>query len=152
MSETWFSNFASKIELCDRPPHTNTSQIPQGFGVPWDVTNPSVMLVSGQCTPPHLGLEGREPGNDQNPLCYKTAYVAPSGANFWTPVDLFGASLISGTLYSKSAQGVTTISDTTKPTYYVAYTCIWTGSAWKCGCRDAACTQSYWQLQKKIQQ
>jgi hypothetical protein len=31
--------------------------------------------------------------------------------------------------------------------YFVGYTCHWTGSAWKCGCRDAACTQSFWQLQ-----
>jgi hypothetical protein len=31
--------------------------------------------------------------------------------------------------------------------WFVGYTCFWNGSAWKCGCRDAACSQSYWQLQ-----
>jgi hypothetical protein len=26
------------------------------------------------------------------------------------------------------------------------YLCSWTGSRWKCGCLDQACTQSYWQF------
>jgi hypothetical protein len=29
----------------------------------------------------------------------------------------------------------------------LAYLCTWNGSAWKCGCRDRACTQSSWQIQ-----
>jgi hypothetical protein len=45
-----------------------------------------------------------------------------SGATGWTPVDLFGSQLISGAWYAKQAQGVTSISDTSTPTYYVAYT------------------------------
>jgi hypothetical protein len=69
----------------------------------------------------------------------------------WTPVDLFGSQFISGAWYPKSAQGVVTIEDTGTPTYYVAYTCIWNGSKWMCGCRDTACMQSYWQVQR-IQQ
>jgi hypothetical protein len=49
--------------------YTNTSQIPQGFGVPWDVTNPSIMLVSANCTPPMLLLKAG------NPTTIKTLYV-----------------------------------------------------------------------------
>src|SRR6266511_4336929 len=33
------------------------------------------------------------------------------------------------------------------PSYVLGYLCTWTGSTWKCGCRDSACTQSYWQIQ-----
>jgi hypothetical protein len=29
----------------------------------------------------------------------------------------------------------------------LAYLCTWTRTNWKCGCRDSACTQSYWQIQ-----
>jgi hypothetical protein len=39
------------------------------------------------------------------------------------------------------------MTDSTEASDYVAYTCRWTGSRWKCGCRDSACTQSYWQIQ-----
>jgi hypothetical protein len=39
--------------------------------------------------------------------------------------------------------------DLTSTTHYaLGYICTWTGSAWKCGCRDTACVQSYWQIQK----
>jgi hypothetical protein len=38
-------------------------------------------------------------------------------------------------------------TDNTNASYSVAYTCRWTGSQWKCGCRDSTCTQSYWQIQ-----
>jgi hypothetical protein len=31
--------------------------------------------------------------------------------------------------------------------FVLAYICTWTGAEWKCGCRDNACTQSFWQLQ-----
>jgi parallel beta-helix repeat protein len=129
--------------------YTNTSQIPQGFGVPWDVTNPSIMLVSAQCTPPTLLLKAGNPNTTGTLYVYKDGYVAVSGASSWTPVQLFGSSLISGAWYPKSAQGVTQIQGQTMPTtYYVAYTCMWTGTKWMCGCRDQACGQSYWQLQR----
>jgi hypothetical protein len=128
--------------------YTNQSQIPTGFGVPWDVTNPSIMLVSANCTPPMLLLKAGNPNTTKTLYVYKDGYVAPSGGSSWTPVQLFGSNLISGAWYPSSAQGVTQIPDPTKTTYYVAYTCTWTGSKWMCGCRDAQCGQSYWQLQR----
>src|SRR6266850_4483547 len=45
--------------LCTQ--YTSSSQIPQGFGVPWDVTNPSIMLVPASCTPPTLLLKAWDP-------------------------------------------------------------------------------------------
>jgi hypothetical protein len=78
---------------------------------------------------------------------YKTAYAAGSGASTWNPVDLFGSSLISGAWYQSYAQGVVSM-DTSSAAYYVAYACIWNGSRWLCGCRDASCAQSYWQVQR----
>ncbi|MEA3254172.1 MAG: putative metal-binding motif-containing protein, partial [Chloroflexota bacterium] len=32
--------------------------------------------------------------------------------------------------------------------FLVVYICSWTGTTWKCGCRDAYCATNYWQLQK----
>jgi hypothetical protein len=47
------------------------------------------------------------------------------------------------------------MTDSTEASYYIAYTCRWTPStgsgqagSWKCGCRDSACTQSYWQIER----
>ena len=105
------------------------------------------MLLNAQCTSPTVVLKAGNPNTTPTLYVYKTAYTAPSGAQGWTPVDLFGSQLISGAWYKSFAQGVAQM-DTATPNYYVAYTCQWTGSAWKCGCRDSACSQSYWQLQK----
>jgi hypothetical protein len=91
------------------------SALPQGFAVPWDVTNPSIMLVSATCMGPTIILKAGNPNTTKTLYVYKTAYLAPSGAPSWTPIDLIGGPLISGAWYDKSAQGVTTISDTTKP-------------------------------------
>jgi len=128
--------------------YATSSSIPSGFGVPWDVMNPSIMLLTAQCTPPTVLLKAGDPTTAKTLYVYKTAYVALGGAPSWDPVDLFGSQLISQAWYPKLAQGVTTIQDQSKPTYYVAYTCTWTGTKWMCGCRDSSCNQSYWQVQK----
>jgi hypothetical protein len=120
------------------------STIPQGFGVPWDVTNPSSLLLRATCPPPSVTLDIGD--NSNLTYIYKTAYVAPNSATSWTPLDLFGSGLISDAWFPGSAQGIVTIPDTGTASFWVAYTCHWTGSKWTCGCRDSACTQSYWQI------
>lgn len=126
--------------------YSSGSTIPQGFGVPWDVANPASLLLKADCTPPTIVLKVGD--NNNLTYVYKTAYVAPSGAQSWTAVDLYGGTLISQAWYIGFAQGIAQIQDITTPSYYVGYTCRWNGSAWRCGCRDSACTQSFWQIQK----
>jgi hypothetical protein len=41
--------------------YTSGSTIPQGFGVPWDVQNPSIMLLNAQCTPPTVLFKAGNP-------------------------------------------------------------------------------------------
>ena len=126
------------------------STIPQGFGVPWDVLNPASLLLRAECAPPNVTLSIGDSSNLT--YIYKTAYVAPSGATTWTPLDLFGAGLIANSWFPGSAQGIVTIQDTSIASFYVGYVCKWTGSGqsgkWMCGCRDASCTQNYWQIQR----
>jgi hypothetical protein len=87
---------------------------------------------------------------DQSNLTYiyKTSYTAASGAPGWTAFDLVGAGLIADVWFPGSAQGTLTIQNLSTPTYWVAYTCHWTGQKWMCGCRDSAYSQSFWQIQK----
>jgi hypothetical protein len=132
-------------------PYTTQSQIPQGFAVPWDVLSTSTMLLTAQCTPPTVVVKVGNANTTQTMYVYKMGYITPSGASSWTPVGVFGSQLIAGAWYRSSAQGIAQINDISQPTYAVAYTCTWTGSQWKCGCRDSVCAQSYWQIQK-IQQ
>jgi hypothetical protein len=66
----------------------------------------------------------------------------------WTPMTLTSTeSLIAGAWYPKTAQTTLTGLDLTTTTpYALGYLCTWQTSQWKCGCRDNACAQSYWQI------
>ena len=64
---------------------------------------------------------------------------------FYTSTESF----ISNAWYPKTATATLSLTSTelSQSSYVLGYICSWTGSGWKCGCRDQACTQSYWQIQ-----
>jgi hypothetical protein len=76
---------------------------------------------------------------------YKTGYYYHSGS--WRPFTTTGTPLQGSTVWLSGRGTYTAASAPTTDHYWVGYTCQWIHSAWKCGCRDAACTQNLWQLQ-----
>jgi hypothetical protein len=79
---------------------------------------------------------------------YKTGYHYHTGMSTWSPLTLTSTeSLIASSWYPKTAQTTLTGLDLTTTHYVLGYVCSWNGSAWKCGCLDSACTQSYWMIQ-----
>jgi hypothetical protein len=109
-----------------------------GYGVPWNVLKPSELLLQAWCTDTDT-----------------TAYIGPAtyishqgyvwdGSN-WQILQLTctGGAKVSNAWCPNTAQGALPAN----ASYYIAYSCNSTGSAWKCGCRDQACTESFWQLQ-----
>jgi hypothetical protein len=119
--------------------------IPAGFGVPWDV-NTNDLLIKAICTTTTATLDlGKG-----NPLqyIYKTGYHYRPGFSSWQPISYKSSKqLIANNWYPMSAQASIT-TDTSTDNYVLGYICTWNGSTWRCGCRDAACTQSYWQVQR----
>jgi hypothetical protein len=87
--------------------------------------------------------------NDPLQYIYNTGYHYHAGLSGWMPMALTSAeTLIANAWYPKTATASLSGLDLTNLTHYaLGYVCTWTGSAWKCGCRDSACTQSYWQIQ-----
>ncbi|HET8575101.1 MAG TPA: hypothetical protein VFM02_02945 [Candidatus Paceibacterota bacterium] len=69
----------------------------------------------------------------------------------WKPVTLQGPNSNQGWFIGNAYAQITKDSSypATDPTYFLAYTCSWTGQ-WKCGCRTAStCTaEGQWQLQE----
>ena len=110
------------------------------------MTNPSSPLLKAQCT----GIGATLTLGDNNPLTYiyKNAYVAKSGTTGWSTVSLFGPGLISNAWFPRSATAMVSMTDSelAGTSHYVGYICRYSGE-WKCGCRDTACTQSYWMVQ-----
>jgi hypothetical protein len=81
---------------------------------------------------------------------YNQGYLFKTGGTNWAPISYTSSeSLIANAWYPKTANTTISLTSTelSQPSYALAYLCTWNGSGWKCGCRDSACTQSYWQIQ-----
>jgi hypothetical protein len=121
---------------------------PLSFGVPWDVlsANELLMTVTCQNIADATLAYGRGVASQ---YIYHTGYHYHASLSGWMPFPLTSSeALVSGSWYPRTAQASLTGLDLQTTTHYVlGYVCSWNGSAWKCGCRDSACTQSYWQVQ-----
>jgi murein DD-endopeptidase MepM/ murein hydrolase activator NlpD len=117
---------------------TSSSTIPQGFGVPWNVFDPTQLLLRASCTSSSVTA-------DVGPATYIYNQGYAFVNNQWQGVtfNCTGGQLVSNAWCPQSAQG--TLPNTA--TQYLAFTCNWTGTKWNCGCRDQQCSQSFWQLQ-----
>jgi hypothetical protein len=129
--------------------YTSTSAIPSGFGSPYDVlSSPSTNLMNVTCDVSSARVDLGK--NDPLQYIYQTGYLFKIGGTNWTPFSYTSVeSLIAGAWYPKTATATLFLTSTelSQNSYVLGYMCSWTGSAWKCGCRDSACTQSYWQIQ-----
>jgi len=130
--------------------YTPSSVIPTGFASPYDVvSSPTTNLMNATClnlTDARLDLGKGDPLQ----YIYNQGYLFKTGGTNWTPIPYTSPeSLIASAWYPKTANTTITMTQTelANPSYNLAYICSWVGSAWKCGCRDSACTQSYWQIQ-----
>ncbi|HSE00585.1 MAG TPA: hypothetical protein VLB72_07630 [Burkholderiales bacterium] len=91
-----------------------------------------VVLTVGRCSPAQL--------------VYRFGYKWRG--NQWLPIALRGAMFEGDWIV-----GTANVSLQRSPyelaslNFLVAHICTWTGSAWKCRCRDEACDGSFWQLQ-----
>jgi hypothetical protein len=129
--------------------YTPSTAIPTGFGSPYDVvSSPTTNLIKATCDTASAKIDlGKA---DPLQYIYNQGYLFKTGATNWTPISYTSTeSLIAGSWYPKTAQTNISMTSTelANPSYNLAYICTWTGSAWKCGCRDLACTQSFWQIQ-----
>jgi hypothetical protein len=133
--------------LCNQ--YTPTSTIPSGYGSPFDVvSSPSTLLISATCDVASARIDLGK--GDLLQYIYNTGYLFKTGGTSWSPVPYTSTeALVAGAWYPKSATTNISLTQTElqNPSYVLGYVCSWTGSAWKCGCRDSACAQSYWQIQ-----
>jgi hypothetical protein len=142
-----FENIGVWIELLQQigdSCHTFTSDsAPRpfyaGFGVPWNVLDPTQLLLTAFCTSSSVTA-------DIGPA----TYVYNQGYGWvnsqWQQVTLTctGGAIVQNAWCPNSASA--TLPNFS--TYYIAYTCTWMNNKWYCGCADTNCAQHFWQLQK----
>jgi hypothetical protein len=127
--------------------HTFTfgSTIPEGFGVPWNVSNPTELVFQTFCSAPGVAAQIHKPSSIQYHYTYITGYQWNSSIDQWSPFTYqCSQSLVANAWCPGNATA------TLNPSYpfFIGYTCGLVNGAWKCGCRDPACSQSFWQLQQ----
>lgn len=119
---------------------------PTGYGASWNtLSSAKELLLLGECTSAGAPVSYTAGAGNSNHYVYKLGYVYSTS---WQPFTMSG-SFVSGSNDWLSGQGTyTNNSPPSTDFFWVGYVCQWTGSLWKCGCRDSACTTSYWQLQQ----
>jgi len=129
--------------------YTQSSTIPTGYASPYDVvSSPSTNLMNVTCDVSSARVDLGK--GDPLQYIYNTGYLFKTGGTNWTSIPYTSSeSLIANAWYPKSANTTIALTSTelSQPSYNLAYICSWTGTQWKCGCRDAMCTQSYWMIQ-----
>jgi hypothetical protein len=130
------------------PSNIPSSSIPAGYGAPWDVFSANELLIAATCTTVSDATLNYGKGSALQYI-YKTGHHYHAGMSGWSPINLTSSeTLIASSWYPKTANTSLSGLDLTNTTHYtLGYICTWTNNQWKCGCRDQACTQSYWQVQ-----
>jgi hypothetical protein len=125
---------------------TSTASIPTGYGASYNpLTSAREYLVQASCTGT---TQATVTAGNGNPLTYVYNRGYYYSGTAWTPYTLTCASgaLIGGAWCPGRATASIPLPQ--NPTNVIAYTCQYTNSTWKCGCRDATCSTAYWQLQR----
>ena len=127
--------------------YTSSTAIPVGYGVPYDVLSATrTLLMTMLCDSTSATLNVGT--GQQNQYIYEEGWKWADTE--WEKFILTGTNkntvwLVGNASYTLPMTAAKLSEDTN---FVVAYLCTWTGTVWKCGCRDQACTTPSWQLQK----
>jgi hypothetical protein len=126
---------------------------PEGYGAAYNVFSAerelAVQVVCNENT-----LASLQVGSGlTNQYIFHIGYVWNSELEMWEQIDLSGGgNKISEAWFDSSAAGVVDIGRPEfrdkETVFVIGHVCTRTGTEWKCGCRDDACTQTLWQLQQ----
>jgi hypothetical protein len=121
---------------------------PTGYGAAWNVLSPGrELLVSAVCDYSEEMSIATVGTGAANQAVYKVRYYYSPTKSQWVSTELQGTFMQGSTDWIAGKGTIKGGGALVNPLHWVGYVCQWTGTAWKCGCRDEACTQNFWQLQ-----
>ena len=126
---------------------TNRTPVPRGYGASWDVTSRvRTMIMNVFCENEQADIVL---GDRSNALyIYNIGYDWSPEKKAWQKQEWRGKDPVGSWLRGSAEASVRkSASEIQKDNFVLAYMCKWNGNDWKCGCRDATCAESFWQLQ-----
>lgn len=144
---------AEGAAVCHGIRGVDPGKVPQDFAYPWDeIAAGKPILSRATCAGDAMTLTAGTGANTH--FVWNKAYVSKDGANWEaTPFTLTGNHAIAGNDKWLLGTGTAIIpmsaADLNTMNFIATYSCTWTGTEWKCGCRDeATCTENgKWNLQ-----
>lgn len=127
---------------------SKSTAIPNGYGASYNtLTSAKELLMKVLCHPTNASQTKIEVGNGEAyQYVYEKGYIWKGGQ--WQQVNLSGSEKNGIWIVGRASANLNmTNEELQNNNYFVGYVCSWTGSEWKCGCKDSTCTQGYWQLQ-----
>ncbi len=120
--------------------------VPAGYGAPYDVVgNTGALLITGKCTLNEPRVRVSVGDGRATTYIYRDSYVWRGTS--WEKVALNGTERIGAWIKGRAS---VTLRNVPAEVWYAAYVCQWDGTAWRCGCRTAGCTQRFWQIQRFV--
>ena len=132
---------AALPDTCGR--YTNQTPPPRGYGAAYNLfSSAQETLLRVFCRAEDaLFVAGR---GAPTQYVYHRGYLWSEGA--WRPFS-FEGDAPRGAWFQGEARATLPLAASGETQYAVAYVCQWVEDAWRCGCRDRACTERGWQLQ-----
>lgn len=124
--------------------YSRSTAVPAGYGAAYNIFSSSkeVVLRASCGTSDALATIGSGLATQ---LIWKEGYENVDGR--WLPITLSGPKAAGNGWFEGVAQGVISKSISGARNTFLAYTCTKVSGQWKCGCRDATCSSSLWELQ-----
>ncbi len=124
----------------------STDPIPSGYGAAYDVfSSQKRLMLAASCSGSGAAISAGNGSAAQ----YVYRYGYEWRGDQWRRIELRGSNPAGDAWFTGQA-GATlarTAAELGNDNWFVAHVCTWTGTAWKCGCRDQTCATSYWQIQ-----
>ncbi len=128
--------------------YSGAYNVPQGYGAAFNVFSPMrELLLSAECgVNGFTARSGSSQASTGNTAILTTGYRwdGTTWSSFsWVP----NGGTLSGNYVIGGAQSSSELAYQGDYTYWTSFTCVLHTGTWKCGCRDAYCQTTYWNLQ-----
>ena len=148
-------NPTTQSQSCNTVTTTNFSQAAyNAYGAPFDAFQTSTNLLDAKCTSSDTHTINLTTGitGDTTRIVYTKGYYYDPVTTGWTQYSgtcngALNGEWCQGSVSATIASPNISTASAANPTYVVGMTCSVQGGSWKCGCRDATCSNFYWQVQ-----
>lgn len=122
------------------------SLVPSGFGAPYSFGALRVLQLKSDCAIGGASVTHKAGNGSSLEYIYNIGYEW--NGTTWDQFQYTGANTQGEWIIGDASVTIAKAPSASPSTeFYVGFVCLWTGTKWNCGCRDASCSTAFWQIQ-----